>query len=93
MSGAEELFDRLVEVGAKLEAANGRLVVRAGPRPVPGELVQRLREAKAEILATLAPDWWRRQYIVRTIDRSLGGTRSDVDAAGLAWGELECRWH
>jgi len=93
MSRAEDLFHRLVEVGATVEAANGRLVVRAGARPVPGELVQRLREAKAEILATLAPSWWRRRYVIRTIDRKLGGARSDDGAARLAWAELECRWH
>jgi hypothetical protein len=48
-------LDRLAEVGAKVEAAGNRLIVRAGPRPVPGELVQRLREAKADVLAGLAP--------------------------------------
>ena len=93
MNSAEKLIDRLVEVGAKVEAANGRLVVRAGARPVPGELVRLLREAKAEVLATLSPGWWRRQFVVRTIDHELGGARSHDDAARLAWVELECRWH
>lgn len=93
MSGAEELLVRLADIGAKIEAADGRLIVRAGARPVPGELVQRLREAKAQVLATLSPSWWRRQFVVRTIDRELGGARSHEDAARLAWGELECRWH
>jgi len=93
MNGAEKLIDRLVEVGAKIEATNGRLVVRAGARPVPAELVRLLREAKAEVLATLSPSWWRRQFAVRTIDHELGGARPHDDAARLAWGELECRWH
>lgn len=93
MSSAEEVLDRLVAVGAKVEAADGRLVVRAGARPVPGELVRRLREAKAEVLAILSPAWWRHQFVIRTIDRELGGARSHDVAAQLAWGELECRWH
>ena len=93
MNSAEELIDRLVEVGARVEAADGRLIVRAGARPVPRELVRRLREAKVEVLATLSPAWWHRQFVVRTIDRELRGARSRDDAARLAWGELECRWH
>lgn len=112
MSVANDLLDRLAEVGAKVEAAGTRLIVRAGPKPVPGELVQRLRDAKAEVLAALAPAggmppaseasyrcdpseaaWWRRHFIVRTIDRKLGGARSHAKAAQLAWGELQDRWH
>jgi hypothetical protein len=53
MSAVADLLDCLAEVGAKIEAAGNRLIVRAGPKPVPGELVQRLREAKAEVLAAL----------------------------------------
>lgn len=56
MTAAREVLDRLTEIGATVKPAGDRLVVRAGPQPVPGELVQRLREAKAEILAALAPD-------------------------------------
>jgi hypothetical protein len=55
MSAAADLLHRLAEVGAKVEASGNRLIVRAGPKPVPGELVQRLREAKAEVLVALAP--------------------------------------
>ena len=112
MSVANDLLDRLAEAGAKVEAAGNRLIVRAGAKPVPAELVQRLREAKTEVLAALAPArsmpsaseasyrcnpsdaaWWRRPFIIRTIDRELGGARSHAEAARLAWGELECRWH
>jgi hypothetical protein len=94
MTSGEDLLDQLVEVGARVATADARrLIVRAGSQPVPGELVRQLREAKDAVLATLAPAWWRRQLAVRAIDRELGGTRSPEDAARLAWGELECRWH
>jgi hypothetical protein len=112
MSTAADLLDRLGEVGAKVEAAGNRLIVRAGPKPVPGELVQRLREAKADVLAALAPAgrspaaaaafypcypreavWWRRHFVIRTIDRSLSGARSHAEAAQLAWGDLRDRWN
>jgi hypothetical protein len=113
MSIAADLLDRLAEVGAKVEAAGNRLIVRAGPKPVPGELVQRLREAKADVLAALAPAagrtpaeaaafdpsdsreaaWWRRHFIIRTIDLKLGVPRSDAEAAWLVWGELQDRWN
>jgi hypothetical protein len=112
MSAAADLLDRLAEVGAKVEADGNRLIVRTSSKPVPGELVQRLRRAKAEVLAALAPAeripdgaeafypcnpteaaWWRRHFIIRTIDRRLGGARTHADAAWLAWGELEDRWN
>jgi len=94
MTSGVDLLDQLVEVGARVATADGRrLIVRAGRQPVPGELVRQLREAKDDVLATLAPAWWRRQFAVRAIDREQGGIRSREDAALLAWGELECRWH
>ena len=93
MSVADDLLDRFLAVGARVEATDSRLLVRAGAQPVPAELVQRLRDAKTEVLATLAPAWWRRQFVVRTITRELGGLRPRSKAQWLAWGELECRWH
>jgi hypothetical protein len=94
VTSGEDLLDRLVEVGARVVATDGRrLIVRAGRLPVPGELVRQLREAKDDVLATLAPGWWRRQFAVRAIDRELSGVRPHEDAVQLAWSELECRWH
>jgi hypothetical protein len=84
MSVARDLLDRLAEIGAKVETTDShRLIVRAGPQPVPGELVQLLRDAKGEVLATLAPPWWRSQFVVRTIARERGGARSRAKRNGL----------
>lgn len=55
MSAADELLDRLAKIGAIVRPAGDSLVVRAGQRPVPIELVRRLRETKVEILAALSP--------------------------------------
>jgi hypothetical protein len=109
MTVARDVLDRLAEIGATVRpSGDDRLIVRAGANPIPAELVRRLREAKTEVLAALAPAanppdsldrsgseraWWHSHFTIRTIDRELGGTRSHAEAARLAWGELECRWH
>ncbi len=112
MKALDDLLDRFVEVGATVEAAGNRLIVRAGPKPIPGELVQCLREAKSEVLAALTPArrppataegfhrrnlneaaWWRRHFIIRTMDWELGGFRSHPEAERITWCELEDRWH
>jgi hypothetical protein len=92
MSAANDILDRLAEIGAKIEAAGNRLIVRAGPKSVPSELVQRLRDAKAEVIAILdeAAQWQARyrEAVVRW-----GALHPPAEAAGLAWGEMENRWH
>jgi hypothetical protein len=56
MTAARKLLDWLAEIGATVEpAGDDRLIVRAGAKPIPGELVQQLGEAKAEILAAITP--------------------------------------
>jgi hypothetical protein len=99
MSAAADLLDRLAQIGATVRLArDDRLIVRAGATPIPAELVRRLREAKAEVLATLAPArhsaWWHRHFIIRTIERELGGGyRSHRDAELLAFGDMVLEWH
>jgi hypothetical protein len=107
MSAASDLLDQFAEIGAKVEAAGNRLVVRAGSKPVSGELVRRLREARTEVLAALAPagskasygsypseaPCWRRRFVIRTIERELGGYRSHPDAELLAFGDMTVEWH
>jgi hypothetical protein len=109
MSAARELLDRFAEIGATVRPAAGdHLIVRAGANPVPAELVQRLRQAKAEVLAALSPAgsspvnldrggselaWWHGHFIIRTIERELGGYRSHRDAELLAFGDAILEWH
>jgi hypothetical protein len=54
MSAADELLTRLAEIGAAIAPKGDQLILRAGRRPIPGELVRRFRRAKGEVLATLA---------------------------------------
>jgi hypothetical protein len=56
-----------------------------------------LIENKPEVLAALTPDgrdaaWWRREFVVRTIDR-LVGARTQEEAKLLALNQLAVEWH
>lgn len=108
MTAAREVLDRLAEIGATVRPVGDHLIVRAGARPVPAQLVRRLREAKKEVLAALAPAanppwsldrggseraWWHRHFIIRIIARELGGYRSRSDAELLAFADMILEWH
>jgi hypothetical protein len=54
MNAARELLDDLAVIGATVEPAGDRLILRAGPTAIPARLVNRVREAKADLIATLA---------------------------------------
>ena len=54
MNAARCLLDDLATIGATVEPAGDRLILRAGPTAIPAALVNRLRQAKAELIATLA---------------------------------------
>ena len=54
MNAARELLDDLAVIGATVEPAGDRLILRAGPTAIPAKLVNRIREAKADLIATLA---------------------------------------
>ena len=99
MTAAAELLRRLSEIGATVNPAGDKLVVRAGATPVPAELVKHLRAAKAEVLATLTPAsaerdaaWWHRELTVRTLDRLLEN-RTRGEAERLAFNHLVLEWH
>jgi hypothetical protein len=54
MSVARDLLDDLAMLGATVEATDERLILRAGSTAIPATLVNRVREAKADLMATLA---------------------------------------
>ena len=54
MNAARDLLDDLAMIGATVEPAGDRLILRAGPIAIPAALVNRVREAKADLIATLA---------------------------------------
>src|SRR5690348_9712288 len=91
------LLRRASEAGLAVTAEGDRLVIRGPKRAEP--VARLLIEHKPSVLAALAPSmesrdaaWWRREFIVRTLDRLLGNRTRD-EAVRLAWGELQCRWH
>jgi len=53
MNAARQLLNDLAVIGATLEPAGDRLILRAGPTAIPAALVNRVREAKADLIAML----------------------------------------
>jgi hypothetical protein len=53
MNAARELLNDLALIGATVEPAGDRLILRAGRLAIPARLVNRVREAKADLIATL----------------------------------------
>ncbi len=54
MNAARSLLGDLDLIGARVEPAGDRLILCAGPVTIPAALVHRVREAKADLMATLA---------------------------------------
>jgi hypothetical protein len=53
MKIARALIDDLATIGATIDVARDRLILRAGPTAIPATLVTRVREAKADLMAAL----------------------------------------
>jgi hypothetical protein len=53
MSMPSSVLHDLEAIGATIEPAGDRLLLRAGPKPVPVSVIRRVREAKPELLALL----------------------------------------
>ena len=53
MKIARDLLEELAVIGASIESAGDRLILRAGGTSIPADLVGRIRRAKTELLATL----------------------------------------
>jgi hypothetical protein len=99
LSAAAELLRRISEIGASVNPAGDKLIVRTGSAPIPADLVRQLRAAKAELLAALSlpPErrdagWWRREFTIRTLDRLIGN-RDREEAERLAFNDLVVEWH
>ncbi len=71
---------------------DGDMIELAAARPLPAELLARIREAKPALLGLLAgaADWRTRHREALAYWSVLH--RYDI-AASLAWGELQDRWH
>jgi hypothetical protein len=54
VSAARTLLNDLAVIGATIEPAGDRLILRAGPAAIPADLIIRVRQTKAELLDTLA---------------------------------------
>jgi hypothetical protein len=53
MNLAHDLLKDLTGIGATIEPAGDRLILRAGPTAIPVTLVNRVRRAKRELMAAL----------------------------------------
>jgi hypothetical protein len=53
LNTARQLLDDLAVIGATVEQAGDRLILRAGPTAIPGALVNRVREAKGDLITML----------------------------------------
>jgi len=106
-AAAEQLLGCLAELGASVAPDGDRLVVRAGPSGVPPALMARLRAAKPDLIAALAPVthaprstpvgaadavWWRNYFEIRRIHWELGGKRARSEAQRLAFNDLVDEW-
>jgi hypothetical protein len=64
MNSVSSLLHDLETIGATVRPAGGHLVLRAGHKPVPGELVRRIRQLKLDLLEYLGE-----QSVVQWLDR------------------------
>jgi hypothetical protein len=90
-SHAGALIAKVHEAGGTIHRDGDQIDLRA-PAPLPADFVASIREAKAAVLEILAeaPDWRARH---REALACWSALRPGEEAAGLAWGELEDRWH
>jgi hypothetical protein len=88
---ARALLAEVAEAGGRVEARDDRLRLTA-PQPLPADLVACIRAAKPALLAALdgAPKWHARH---REALAYWGALHPAGEAARLASGELQGRWH
>jgi hypothetical protein len=91
MSTARDLLTDLAGIGARIEPAGERIILRAGPTAIPAALVRRVREAKADLLATLAVS--TAPTVVRGNEDGEDGRNSSLhQAKDQAFGSLIVEW-
>jgi hypothetical protein len=89
MSTARDLLDDLAMIGATVEPAGDRLILRAGLTAIPATLVNRVREAKADLMTSLVPCKDRdlhveaQEHIVKSTHHQL--KHPTVDACIVGW--------
>jgi len=54
MSSANHILHELHEIGASVKAERGRLIIRAGDKPVPPQLFALVKQTRAELIACLS---------------------------------------
>lgn len=83
------LIEELAGIGAKIETTGNDLVLRAGPHPIPSQLVRRVRDAKSDLIAVLRTNSLESQVVVGSTStrfrRSQGSVRGAVSAKGRTW--------
>jgi hypothetical protein len=105
MNVARDLLDDLAIIGATVEPAGDRLILRAGSTAIPARLVSRVREAKAELVALLtesthvAPsESIKTDPLARKVHRAIGpiGLMKAMDSVPkrylAAWGQFQCQY-
>jgi len=70
MSASAILAD-LAELGGTLRVTKGQLLLRAGENPIPGALIQRIRDFKADLIAVL-----QERQLVEWLDQHLSPSPS-----------------
>jgi hypothetical protein len=69
MKIAHDLLADLAGIGAAIEIAGDRLILKAGPTAIPASLVNRVREAKRDLIVVLATRRARSTHRVNDEDR------------------------
>ena len=88
MNAARDLLDHLAKIGATVQPAGDRLVLRAGPRGIPATLLNRVREAKADLIATLSAPVVHGPSEADARSHELGGSkclRQRTEASIVKW--------
>jgi hypothetical protein len=88
MNAARDLLDHLVGIGATVRPAGDRLVLRAGPGGIPATLLDRVREAKADLIAALTEPAVHGRSDVDVFPRELGESdyvRRETETRIVKW--------